>query len=519
MGRLRTLSLLILSLYVVSLESSARLGESESSARLRERIRAYRTANEHRILQEFVDLLAIPNVAADRENIRRNAAKLMEMMGRRGIASRLLEPPSGHGSPAVYGELKTPGATRTLVFYAHYDGQPTDPSKWIDSSPWRPVLRTDALEAGGKIIPFPSSSTKIDGNWRIYARSASDDKAPIMAMLTAIDALRADKIPIKYNLKFFFDGEEEADSPNMEAILRENKKSLEADAWIICDGPVHQNGQKLVYFGARGVVRAEITIYGATRDLHSGHYGNWAPNPALMLSKLLASMKDDNGRVLIDGFYDDVEPLGESERKALAEAPAYDQTLMRELGLSWAEAGGKSLVELITLPALNVNGLSSGYVGVGARTIIPSTATAQLDLRLVKGNDPQKQLERLRTHIRKQGFFVTDHEPDEQTRRVHPKIARVTSGGGYRALRTAMDLPISTKVVEAVQSVSDHAVIRLPTLGGSVPMSFIPDIFKVGVVGVPIVNYDNNQHSENENVRLQNLWEGIEIIAALMTMS
>ncbi len=486
--------------------------------RITQHVRAYRTANEHRILKELVELLAIPNVAADRENIRRNAAMLMEMMRQRGINARLLEPPEGNGSPAVYGELRTPGATRTLMLYAHYDGQPVDPSKWIGSEPWTPVIRTAAIEAGGTIIPFPSPDTPIDGNWRVYARSASDDKSPIVAMLTAIDALRSAKIPLRVNLKFYLDGEEEAGSPTMESVLRANNELLKADAWIICDGPVHQNGQKLVYFGVRGITTAEITVYGANRDLHSGHYGNWAPNPAMMLAQLLASMKDANGRVLIDGFYDDTEPLGELERRALAEAPDYDEQLKRELGISWTEGEGKSLVELINLPSLTVNGIASAYVGVQARTIIPSTATARVDMRLVRGNDPERQLERLKAHIRKQGFHVMDREPDAEMRRTHPNIARVTSRGGYKALRTRMDLPISRLIVDAVQSVSDRPVVRMPTLGGSVPMSFIPEIFNVPVIGVPMVNFDNNQHSENENVRIQNVWDGIEIYAALMVM-
>jgi acetylornithine deacetylase/succinyl-diaminopimelate desuccinylase-like protein len=404
------------------------------------------------------------------------------------------------------------------MLYAHYDGQPTDPSKWIESKPWTPVLRTAAIEAGGTIVPISETATRLDGNWRVYARSASDDKSPIVAMLTAVDALRSARIPLSVNLKFYFDGEEEAGSPTMEAVLRANEELLKADAWIICDGPVHQNGQKLVYFGVRGITTAEITIYGANRDLHSGHYGNWAPNPAWLLAQLLASMKDANGRVLIDGFYDDVEPLADLERRALAEAPDVDDQLKRELGIGWTEGDGKSLGELINLPSLTVNGIASGHVGSQARTIVPSTATARVDMRLVQGNDPVRQLERLKAHIRKQGFYVADREPDAAMRHTYPKIALVTSRGGYKALRTPMNLPICRQIVDAVQSVSDRSVVRMPTLGGSVPMSFIPEIFRVPVIGVPIVNSDNNQHSENENVRLQNVWEGIEIYAALMTM-
>lgn len=341
-------------------------------------VRSYRTANEHKILQEFLDLLAIPNVAADIVNIHRNAEALTRMLQRRGIQARLLELDRPGVPPVVFGELKTPGAKETLVLYCHYDGQPTDSSKWVESKPWQPTIRTNSIESGGTIIPFPQNSQRIDGNWRVYARASSDDKSPIVVMLAALDALRANKIPLAVSLKFFFEGEEEAGSPNLPDIMRKYSDLLKADMWITCDGPIHQNGQKLVFFGCRGIVSAEITVYGSNRALHSGHYGNWAPNPAIMLSELVVSMKDENGRVMLNGFYEDVEPLGELEKQALAESPAYDETLMRELGFSRPEGGGKSLNELINLPSLNVSGLLSGYVGAQSRTLVPATATAPI---------------------------------------------------------------------------------------------------------------------------------------------
>jgi len=300
--------------------------------------------------------------------------------------------------------------------------------------------------------------------------------------------------------------------------MRKYSDLLNADMWITCDGPIHQNGQKLVFFGCRGIVSAEITVYGSNRALHSGHYGNWAPNPAMMLSELVASMKDENGRVMVNGFYDDVEQLGEFEKQALAESPAYDQTLMRELGFSRPEGGGKFLNEQINLPSLNVSGLLSGYVGVQSRTLVPATATARIDMRLVKGNDPQRQVERLKEHIRKQGYYIVDKDPDQETRARYSLIAKITTSDGYKAFRTPMNLPIAQRIVVAVQSACDDKVVRMPTLGGSGPLSIFAEFTGSPQMGVPIVNYDNNQHSENENVRIQNLWDGIEIYASIMTM-
>jgi acetylornithine deacetylase/succinyl-diaminopimelate desuccinylase-like protein len=441
------------------------------------------------------------------------------MMQRRKLQPRLLKASDPAAPPAVYGEWKTPGAARTLIFYAHYDGQPTDPRQWSGSLPWQPALRTAPLEAGGKLLPAPKADEVINPEWRLYARSAADDKAGVMAILTAVDALMASGVKPTSNLKFFFDGEEEAGSPHLAEILRANQALLQSDAWIICDGPVHQSGSKQVVFGVRGDTNVDVTVYGAKRPLHSGHYGNWAPNPALTLAKLLASMKDESGRVKIAGWYDNIEPLGEAERRAIAEAPQYDDTLKSQLGLARTEGQGKSLLELINEPSLNINGMSSGDVGALARNVIPTTATAVLDLRLVKGNDHLRQVQRLIEHIRKQGFYVTDHEPTDEERGRYPLIARVTQrAGGYNAERTRMDLPISLALVSAVQSTSDQRIVRLPTAGGSLPLSIITDSLSTVTMTVPIANYDNNQHAENENLRLQNLWDGIETMGAIMTM-
>jgi len=421
--------------------------------------------------------------------------------------------------PAVFAELKTPGATRTLILYAHYDGQPTDPKQWSGSLPWQPVFRSAALESGGQTIAPPNATEAINPEWRIYGRSASDDKAGVMTILTAFEALKAKGITLTSNIKFFFEGEEEAGSPHLIEIIKANKELLEADAWIICDGPVHQSGKKQAVFGVRGDQNVDITVYGAKRPLHSGHYGNWSPNPASELALLLASMKDADGKVTIAGWYDDVEPLGELERKAIAEAPQYDPELKTQLGLARTEGGGKTLLELLNLPSLNINGFGSGDIGSLARNIIPTTATAVLDLRLVKGNDHKRQVQRLIDHVRKQGYFVIDRAPTNEERLQHSRIATIVAReGGYNAERTRMDLPISLAVIAAVQSTSDQPIVKLPTSGGSLPLSIITDNLKTVTITVPIANYDNNQHAENENLRLQNLWNGIETYAAVMTM-
>jgi len=486
-------------------------------ASVAQEVRDYRMDHEDRIVRELAEFLSIPNVASDTPNIQKNAEHLVEMLEARGIETHLL-PITGCG-PVVFGKLMAPEATRTVIFYAHYDGQPVDPAAWTDGKPFEPVLRSDAIEAGGKRIPFPENSAKqpavYKDDWRIYARSSSDDKSPIVALLAALDALRAKQIPMKVNLKVIFEGEEEAGSTNLAHTLELHKNLLGGDLLITADGPVHQSGRQLIFFGNRGDIGLDITVYGPVRALHSGHYGNWAPNPAMELARLLASMKDADGRVLIDGFYDDVTPLSDLEKKALGEMPVNDADLERELGIAKPEGAGKKLVELLQEPSLNIRGLQSAYVGEHAQNVVPDKAEASIDARLVKCEDPRKKFEQIAAFIKKQGYFVIDHEPSMEERRTHALIAKVIDQSGYRASRTAMDLPVSKALVKVVQDATGGDTVIAPTLGGSVPMYIFEDL-KLPWIGVPIVNYDNHQHSSDENLRLGHLWRGMEIYAAIL---
>ncbi len=473
--------------------------------------RAWRQANEHAILREFIDLLSMPNVAANLNDMRRNAAHIQGLFEKRGVKTRLLE--AAGSPPAIYGELLAPGSKQTVIFYVHYDGQPVEPEKWTmtGGNPFRPTLRSANAE-----IPF-SPSTKLDPEWRLYARSAGDDKAPIIALLAALDALRAANMAPRANIKFLLDGEEEAGSPHLGQIVEANKELLSGDFWIFCDGPVHQTRQQQIAFGARGVTSFHVTVYGPNKELHSGHYGNWAPNPAFMLAQLLASMKDVDGRVLVKDFYKGVEPLSETEKKALAAMPNVDETLKSEFGLARTEKVGSRLEEAVLMPSLNIRGISSGAVGGGSRNVVPSEATASMDIRVVKGIDHRVALERVVEHIRTQGYHVTDRDPDDAMRRRYPRIAKVAVRSGDNSVRTSMDLEVSQLVIRALES-ARGPVIKAPILGGTLPLQVFEEILRRPVIIVPIANHDNNQHSHNENIRLQNLWDAIETMAALLLM-
>ena len=480
-----------MSVVVATLLAPSQCGAQDNpSAR---QARQWRQQHETAVLDEFRSLLAIPNISRDRPNIQKNADFIAAMLQKRGIASKLVTVEGAN--PVVFGEIDTPGATRTIVFYAHYDGQPLDPKEW-KTPPFTPTLK--------------------DG--RIYARSAGDDKAPIMALMGAVDALRAAGLPLKSNIKFAFEGEEEAGSANLARILSANKALFSGDIWLVCDGPVHQTRRPLIYFGARDGVRLDLTVYGPKNELHSGHYGNWAPNPALLLARLLVSMKDDNGRVLVDHFYDEVAPLSEMEKRAIAEAPDIDADLRKEFEIGATDGARKKLVELITQPSLNIRGMASSRVGAAASNVIPSTATASIDIRLVKGMDPRRTMDRVVDHIIKQGFFIVDRTPTTAERTTHAKVVQVErSQVGRGAVRTPMDLPISQEVIRVVESVRGPAV-KLPNMGGNLPLADIEQSLGTRTIVVPIANHDDNQHSFDENLRLENLWDGIELMAALLTM-
>lgn len=498
--------ILVVSLFL----SSLAFGNDESS-----KTAAFIRDNEAAILKNYLEFLSIPNEASDTTNIQKNADWIMDAMRKRGINPQKLQPKDPAAPPAVFGRLDVPGATRTLLFYAHYDGQPADAEGWKVTQPWKPVFRRPGSATN---LSLGDLGSPVDPEIRIYSRSASDDKAGVMAILTALDAARAGGQSLTSNLKFFFEGEEEAGSPHLDEITATHKELLQADAWILVDGPVHPSGRKQVVFGVRGDANVDIAVYGPLRPLHSGHYGNWAPNPALLLTQLLASMKDDNGRTTIEGWYDDVTPLSDAEREAIRQAPVPDDNLKKELGLGRTENTGKTLLEVVLEPSLNINGIRSADVGPRARNVIPTIAEATLDLRLVKGNDPQRQFEKLVRHIQKQGYTVLDREPTLEERQTHPKIARVALlPGSYSAQRTAMDLPVSKFIIQTVQQSSPQPPVVMPALGGSLPLSIVEKNTGAPLITVPLANHDNNQHAEDENLRIGNFWSGIETLASLYT--
>ena len=493
---------LIAALLVVSTSAFA------DPAAVAKQTRAWRTNHEREILAEFADLLSIPNLASDATNIQRNADAIRAMCEKRGLAAKLLTLEGA--SPVVVAELAVQDAKRTIAFYAHYDGQPVDPLQW-KSEPWKPVMRDQA----GNDVDWRNAKA-IDPEWRLFARSSSDDKAPIIAMLAALDAMRDAGLKPPVNLRFFFEGEEEAGSPHLADYLQKFREELRADAWLFCDGPVHQSGRMELVFGARGTLDLELTVYGPVKGLHDGHYGNWVPNPIVRLTHLIDSMRNENGRILIKGFYDDVREPTAAEKEALKKIPNVEANLLREFQIGSTEGNRKSLNELLMLPALNLRGIESGHIGAQASNTIPTEASASIDFRLVPNETPESIKPLVERHIVGRGYSIVRQTPDAATRVGTAKIVKVEWGHGYPASRTALDLPFSRELA-SIMTAAGHDPVLLPTAGGSLPMDLFQQGNNVPVIAFPIVNHDNNQHAANENLRLQNLWDGLEVFAAFFS--
>ncbi len=458
----------------------------------------------------------MPNVATNIADVDRNANAIASELASRGFTTRLLR--AAPNTPAaVYGELHVSGANHTIVFYAHYDGQPVAQPGWR-SQPFTPVVRTAPIGAdtsSSHDVDWRAAS-HIDPEWRIYARSASDDKAAIQAMLTALDALHAEGKQPTVNVKVFYEGEEEQGSPHLADILAANKGLLGGDVFVLSDGPRHQSGAMQVFFGARGTSGVELTVYGPLRPLHSGHYGNWAPNPAVMLTHLLDNLVDEHGHILIPNFYDDVKPLTRAESAALAALPDVETSLEKELAIARPETNER-LANAISEPALNVRGIRVGGVGAAATNVISTEALASIDFRLVPDQTPIGVRDRTETYLRALGWDVVHDDPTPAERAAHPKVVKAVWSLGYPAYRASLDDPAANAVISSIERSMGTSIIRFPMLGGSVPMSTFADALHMPIIGVPLANYDNNQHAANENLRIQNLWDGIAIYAGLLT--
>ena len=459
------------------------------------------------MVDEFRALLALPNVSTNLPDMQRNADWIVDYIGRRGFDSEVV---SAGGAPYIIAERRVPDARSTLLIYAHFDGQPVEPSNW-KTPPFTPTLKD-----GDTALPW-SALAEPNPDWRIYARSAGDDKGPVIALMHAIDALNNSGIDIGINLKLILDGEEEFGSPTLKEILDQHSDKLDADLMLFCDGPMHQSGQRQLVFGVRGDIGVNLTVYGANRPLHSGHYGNWAPHPTDTLMRLLTSLKDSEGNIQVVGYLDEVDPLSDAERAAVSAMPSVDAALQDALALGRVEGAGERIELAIMKPAINVVGFQAGGVDDQARNIILPSARASLDLRLVPSQTIDGVKNALEKHFVAQGFHVVHETPTDDVLRAHTNVIRVDWTSGYPAYRSALDGPEAQQLVRVLTNAEGEAPLLTPTMGGSLPIYLFDRALDMPIVLLPIANHDNNQHGRDENIRLGNLYSAVGVYAAILS--
>ncbi|QMV72697.1 M20/M25/M40 family metallo-hydrolase [Comamonas piscis] len=469
-------------------------------------------------LREWIEVLALPNDSNVAADIEKNAQWFKAALDKRGFQTQLLP---NQGKPMVLATLPpVPGATKTVLFYAHMDGQAVTPSEWQQESPWKPVLKERQADGAWKEIALDQLyGAQPDREWRVFGRSSSDDKAPIIMLMAALDALKQQGLAPSTNIKILLDSEEEKGSPSLGGVIDAHLEALKADALLVLDGPMHASNRPTLVFGNRGVAQATLTVYGASQDLHSGHYSNYAANPAFTMAQLLASMKAPDGRVLVKGYYDGIS-FDASTQAVMKAVPDDEVALRKRLGIAQAEKVGSNYQEAMQYPSLNVRGLQSADVGAKARTVVPAQAIAELDLRTVPETPPERLLQLLKTHIEGQGFTLIDGEPSTEQRAQYPKLASLKMGGvsaSSSAVRTDLNAPIGDWLRQGMQQAWGQAPVQIRMMGGTVPTGAAVQALKVPFVIVPMVNADNNQHSKNENMRLGNYFDGVKSLASILT--
>lgn len=464
-------------------------------------------------IPQLYELLSLENVASNALDIERNVKWCEAAFSKRGFTTQRLPTAT---VPLLLAERKVKKPIKTVLIYLQIDGQPVNPALWDQESPWKPVLKEINHEGTWTAISEDKLNAKYNRDWRIFARSTSDAKGPAAAFLASLDALAELKKEPNYNIKVIMDFEEELGSPRLPEAVKQYKQTLAADWFIIFDGPRHVSNQPTLSFGARGICEITLTTFGPRAHMHSGNYGNYAPNPALRLAQLLASMKDEEGRVTIPGFYEGVV-LTDEEKRVLKNVPDNEQEMLKFLGVAQPDKVAETFQEAMQYPTLNIRGLDALYVGEKARTLIPAWATAEIDIRLVPSSDPERLINLVREHVESKGYYLVSTEPTEEERMKYPRIAAMQSSISYGAFQTPFESDLGQWLDKAMQKAFDKEAIKIRTTGGSIPIS--PFVITLGIpaVAVPTVNADNNQHAENENIRLGNYIDAVKTFLAILT--
>jgi acetylornithine deacetylase/succinyl-diaminopimelate desuccinylase-like protein len=437
---------------------------------------AYIEKNQQSFVDRLLDYLRHPSISAYGEGMGEVADYLVDWLNGLGMETRLMPTP---GWPLVLGKRIHSEEKLTVLVYGHYDVQPPEPLEaWI-TPPFEPTIR----------------------NGRIYARGAGDNKGQHFAQILAIESLLACFGELPCNVIVLLEGEEETGSPHIEQFIREHKHELPADLVIISDGPVDASGRSRLEFGVRGVLTFELRARGANADLHSGNWGGVAPNPLWTLVHLLGTMKNKNGDITIDGFYDNVDALTEMERKALDNLPIDIEAVKSELELEYFDAPvDRPYYDRLALyPTLTINGLHGGYAGPGPKTVLPHEAIARCDIRLVESQTVDEIFSKVEAHVKR-------HAPEVVFIRQH----------GMDPSKTPLDSPFTEPIFRAIATAQGDEPLIVPAMGGSLPNYVFTRIMKLPTFLVPYANFDEANHAPNENIEVERFLKGIKTGAAML---
>jgi acetylornithine deacetylase/succinyl-diaminopimelate desuccinylase-like protein len=420
-------------------------------------------------LQILFALLRQKSISAQDIGIEECCTMLENFMDKIGIKTQRIET---KGNPILYAEVINDPKNFTLLIYGHYDVQPPEPVDEWNTPPFEPTIK--------------------DG--KIYCRGAGDNKGQIMAQILAVKSYLDASGTLPINVKFVIEGEEESSSKNLAAFVEEYGDLLKADLVYTSDGPMDSSGAPIVLLGVRGILYVELTAKGADRDNHSGNKGNIVPNPAWELVQLLATMKDKNGHITIDGFWDNVRKPTQQEIDLIKTLPLDAKELAEQIGYKDFNMTAEEYYRKLTLePTLNIAGFHSGYGGEGSKTIIPSKATVKIDMCLVVDMDPDEIYEKFTNHVKK-------YAPDVEVKRL----------GSMKPSRTPSDSKVVKVVEKAVERSYERKPVLQPCMGGSLPDYVWTQILAAPSVVVPYANYDEANHSPNENIGVENFFNGIK---------
>ncbi len=468
-------------------------------------------------LDEFIEFLSYPNDA----NYESDIYKLMDWTENKFKSldfkiNRL----DTETIPLMLASKHISDDYKTVLIYMHLDGQPVDLSKWNQENPFIPVYK---LKEDGKFVDYDSNKlanidyeTLEERDIRIFARASSDAKGPVMMLIQAMKFMNSKNIDNKFNLKLIMDFEEEKGSPSLPDAVKKHSTILKSDALLIFDGPQHESDLPTLNFGNRGISSITLKTYGPVVPQHSGHFGNYAPNPVFRMSNILSSMKDENGIVKIKGYYDGIT-ISDQVKKYLDNVPDDEESMLNKMQFKKPESVGNSYQEAIQFPSLNVRGIRAGWVEDEVRTIVPSECIAEIDVRLVIESDGYRLHELIKKHIEGLGYVVLDHEPSKEERMKYDKIVKFNSTVSYPAFRTDIDSDLGNWLSETLTRTFGVEPVLRRTSGGSVPISPFVNVLNIPAVGVPTVNKDNNQHSPNENIKLINYIKGIESFVGILS--